>query len=687
MKLSDYVDTSKAIEFDSAAIGLKYFGYDVFRQFPENFMQLQVGPVDLNYVIGPGDEIILSMWGDTELRYSLPVERDGTIYIEKAGQIVVNGYTVEGLQKRLEKVLSKYYSTIKPVKGKPTTFIDVGLGKLRPILIYVIGEVYQPGAYPLDAFSTVFGSLLISGGPAYSGSLRNIQVIRNNKIVANFDLYEFLLTGKKEGDIRLRNDDIVFVPYRSNTIYLNGEVRDPAIYELKSAETLKELVYYAKGLDTKADLERVQIERLVPFGERDSGKNENRIVIDEKLGKLVDGKFVVNSIKLQDQDSVTVFTIFDKLKRYVTINGAVFQPGKYSFDKARTLGELINDAQGLLPEAYERVVHIKRTLPDYNIELIAVDISNQDELSTELLEWDEVKIYSIWDIKYKDIVKIHGEVRNPGEFPLYKGATLKDIIIQAGGFTKVAYEHEVEVFRADPVKASQDMPAVAYKVKVTGDLLNSKINDDGFILSDRDEIVVRSIPYFKYQQNVSILGEVKFPGNYSLIKKDETLTDLVKRAGGLTAEAFPAGISFTRNGQKLVADFDNILKGRKKENIGLLENDEIVVPKHPQTVEVVGLVNNPGFQKYVKGTKVNKYIEQAGGYHRDADKGEVFVYYADGKAKQYRKLFMNNVTEGSKIIVGRKEQREPLDVTEFLKELASITASVVTVIILVTRIG
>jgi len=662
---------------------LPYFGYDIFQRIPENFRQIQVGPVDPNYIIGPGDEIILSMWGATEQRYVLPVERDGTIYIEKAGQIVVNGYTVGALKKRLENVLSKYYSTIKPPSGNPTTFIDISLGKLRPILVYVIGEVNRPGAYTQDAYSTVFGALLLSGGPSYSGSLRDIQIIRDNKVVAHFDLYQFLLSGKKEGDIRLRNDDIIFVPHRITTIYLKGEINTPAVFELKPGETLRDLAFYAGDLTSMADINRVEIERLLPFEKRVKGNEDNRIIIDEKLGQVVKGKFLINKVELKDRDFVTIFPVFDRLKNYVVIEGAVYQPGRYSFESAKTLGALINAAQGLLPEAYQQQVQIKRTLPDLNTTMISLDISGSKGLDTKLMDWDSVTVFSIWDIQDLDSVEIKGEVRKPGKYFLADNTSLKEIILQAGGFTKVAYSHSIEVFRADPKQAAQGKLAMVFKVEIKGDILISKLDDKNFKLFDNDLIVVRAIPFFKYQQNVTITGEVKFPGTYSMIKNGETFAELVDRAGGLTPYAFLDGTSYTRGNKNLVANFEKILTGKAAEDIVIEANDKIFIPRHPQTVEVIGMVNNPGLQKFKPGTSVKKYIEQAGGYHRDADKGEVYVYHANGAAKKCGRCLSPKVTEGSKIIVGKKVEREPLDITEFLKEVASITASVVTIIIVV----
>ncbi|MFA7710361.1 MAG: SLBB domain-containing protein [Candidatus Neomarinimicrobiota bacterium] len=672
-----YIDTVATEE------ELAYFGYDVFKRVPENFQQIQVGPVDPNYIIGPGDEIILSMWGATEQRYSLPVERDGTVYLEKAGQIVVNGYKVETLKKRLENILSKYYSTIKPPSGNPTTFIDISLGKLRPILVYVIGEVNQPGAYAQDAFSTVFGALLLSGGPAYSGSLRDIQIIRDNKVVANFDLYQFLLSGKKQGDIRLRNDDIIFVPHRRSTIYLKGEVSTPAVFELKPAETLRDLINYAGGLTSMADINRVEIERILPFEKRDKVSQVNRIIIDEKLGQSVKGKFLVNKVEIKDRDIITIFPVFDRLKNYVVIEGAVHQPGRYSFETVKSLEALVKSAQGLLPEAYLKQIQIKRTYPDLNTVMISLDISDKKNLNTKLMEWDSVRVYSIWDVQDLDSVQINGEVRKPGKYLLSENMTLKDVILMAGGFTKVAYNHSVEVFRADPAKADLNKLAMVFKVELKGDILTAKLEDDNFKLFDNDLIVVRSIPYFKYQQNVIITGEVKFPGTYSIIKSGETLAELVDRAGGLTSHAFLDGTVYTRGNRKLVADFEKVLSGRSKDDITIEPDDNILIPRHPQTVEVIGMVNSPGLQKYKSGQKAKDYIEQAGGYHRDADKGEVYVYHANGAAKKSRKCCSAKVTEGSKIIVGKKVEKEPLDITEFLKEVASITASVVTIIILV----
>ncbi len=754
-----------------------FYGYDLFYTSRGFKMESSMTAYS-DYQVGPGDEIIISMWGDVELRNTLKVSNEGTVYLNNVGLVSVNGLKLDELEIKLRKLLSKAYITLEPASGEPSTFLDVSMGKLRPITVFLVGEVFKKGAIKLDSYSTVFTALYNSGGPTAKGSLRNIQVVRDGKVVSTIDIYDYLLTGKKVNDIVLKNNDNILVPPRHNSVKLEGEVNTESIFELKENETLADLMRFSGGVRVTAKLDRFQIERIVPFERRTSEIMHSKEVLEFVLGSSSGGKVSVAPVKLMDGDIVTIFPISDILINYVNIFGPVLLPGKYSLKKDMTLGGLIKETGGLLPETYMNRAHITRTLPDLTTKLFEVDLNKTEDLNIKLESSDAVKIFSRWElvtrntvqisghvrkigsialdagakisdliykaggledenfrkktyleradlIRYNDdgistriipvnlqkvlngdaaedlvlqdrdhlkiydinvsvfpkTVSIKGEVRKPGQFDLSTNMRVEDLILQAGGFEKGAYNYEAEVFRIDPYNIKPDKLVSVHKVKLNGDYFKAGTPAaNPFLLQDRDMVVIRQFPDYQYQRNVELKGEVKFPGTYSLQKEKETLAELIERAGGLKNEAFPQGIQFSRGDKHILSDFEKVNRGSKGGGLVLQNGDVITVPKHPGTVMVEGFVFTPGLVKYTRGWDLKDYIDAAGGVMVDDNyiKGETVVYYPGGAADVDGWLFSPSVKEGSRIVVKKEKKPEEKEGTS-LKDWVAIIASIVTI--------
>lgn len=769
--------------------GLEYFGYKLFQEIPRAFEPTLIGPVDPGYLIGPGDVLRLSVWGAVELQYQLNVDQQGNVFIPTVGQVFVSGIPYEELQNRLTAYLSKFYEglTTEP----PSVFLDVSLAKLKPIKIFVMGEVTQPGGYNISSFATVFNALYAVGGPMVSGSLREIRVVRNNKVVTTVDLYDYLLEGKLIGDIRLQNNDMIFIPPRKKSVSVKGEVLRPAIYELKDNENLEKLLHFAGGLKTTAYIGRAQVERIIPFEQREKFSVEKEI-LDIDLTSFI--RKMVSDIALYDKDIITIFPIIDRIENTVTVQGAVRRPGSYELNKVPTIVDLIEEADGVLPEVYYGKADIFRTLPDQSNRFISIDLGKAidgDPSNNILLEGkDVVKIYSVYelvdrqnvsisgyvknpfslpyaenltlydmvfragglqdpvfrgrafilrgdlirvnpdgistriipfdlekllrdrsfnmDLKPGDKIYIYnanvekeldkfitvgGQVRSPSKLPLSTNMTVMDAILQAGGFTEDALRTEVYVSRVRPGGYPGDQIAETHYIELPLNFDKKSIDDEtwsdaDFYLQHKDVVVVRKNPLYEEQRNVSIGGEVIYPGSYILDTKNQTLRDLLQISGGPTTEAFLFGTEFTRNGNKLNIDFERLVYGNsERHNVLLKDGDRIVIPKKPNTVLVQGEVNNPGLFKYVPGESVKDYIDKAGGV---TDSANYILYHkANGETQKVGfGLFSGDpeVFDGSRIEV-TKVPPPPLDSSGFdwagtIKDVLAIIVSAVTIIVL-----
>jgi polysaccharide export outer membrane protein len=773
--------------------GLEFFGYKLFQDIPRSFEPTLIGPVDPGYLIGPGDVLRLSVWGAVELQYQLNVDQQGNVFIPTVGQVFVSGIPYEELQNKLTAYLSKFYEglTTEP----PSVFLDVSLAKLKPIKIFVMGEVSQPGGYNISSFATVFNALYAVGGPLVSGSLREIRVIRNNKVITTVDLYDYLLEGKLIGDVRLQNNDMIFIPPRKKSVSIKGEVLRPAIYELKENENLEKLLHFSGGLKTTAYIGRAQVERIIPFDQREKYSVEKEI-LDIDLTSFI--RKMVSDISLYDKDIITVFPIIDKIENSVTIQGAVRRPGNYDLNKAATITDLIEEADGLLPETYYGKADIFRTMPDQSHKFISIDLAKAvdgDPVNNIRLEGrDVVKIYSVYELVDKqsvsisgyvknpfslpyadnltlydmvfragglqdpvfrgrafvlrgDLIRVNpdglttriipfdlekllyektfnmdlkpgdniyiynanvekildkfitvgGQVRSPGRFQLNTNMTVMDAILQAGGFTEDALRTEVYVSRVRPGGYPGDQIAETHIVQLPLSFEKKLLGGDtktesDFYLQHKDVVVVRRNPLYEDQRNVSIDGEVMYPGSYILESKNQTLKDLLDMSGGTTSEAFLFGTEFIRNGPKLNIDFEKLVYGNsEKHNVLLKDGDKIFIPKRPNTVLVKGEVNNPGLFKFVQGESVKDYIDKAGGVTDSAN--YILHNKANGETEKVGFGFFSgdpDVHDGSVIIVTKlpppPPDEAPFDISGTIKDVLAIIVSAVTIIVLVNNL-
>ena len=616
---------------------LEFFGYNLFKDIPQSFEPAQVGPIDPGYVIGPGDVLQLYVWGAVELQYQLPVDIQGNVFIPTAGQFFVSGIAYKDLQPKLINYLSKFYEGLK--SDPPTVFLDITLAKLRPIRIFVLGEVARPGGYNISSYATVFNAIYSVGGPLTSGSLRDIRVIRNNKLVTKVDLYDYLLNGALTGDVRLQNNDMIFIPPRGKTVSIDGEVFRPAIYELKDDENLQKLIAYAGKLKSTAYTGRANIERIIPFNERKPNELERK-VIDVDLSKIIfnpDADF-----PLFDKDIVKIFPILTKVENYVKISGAVYRPGTFELDKTPSVADLVKKAYGLLPEAYLGKADVIRTRPDLSQEFITFDLGkalDREPLNNvQLQPMDEVKIYSVYDLKDKHTVSIAGYVKNPISIEYADSLTLYDMVFKAGKwddpmFTGRAYLQRGDVIRFNPDGITTKI--IPFDLKDV--IFEKKVN---FKLEPGDKIYIYKADVDKVLDKVvRIEGEVKNPGSYPL-NTNMTVMDLIIQAGGflessLKTEAYvnrirPEGFTGEKLSEtftvKLPESFTGKLNEKPKndneldgDNFYLQHRDVVVVRRNvnwePQrTVVISGEVKKPGvYALKNKNETLLDLLNEAGG--------------------------------------------------------------------------
>ena len=671
---------------------LRYFGYSLFDRTPEAFKPASAGPVDPGYILGPGDKLRLAVWGQVEFQYELSVSREGKVFIPVVGQVHVVGIPFEQLQEKIAKLLSRHYSGIR--SNPPRTFVDISVAELRPVKIFIMGEVRNPGGYTISSFGTVFNALYSVGGPTVKGSLREIAVFRNNEKVATVDLYEYLLDGAATSDVRLQNNDVVFVPPRGTTVAVAGEVFRPAVYELADGEKLADLLDYAGGITPNTHVERAHITRVLPYEEREPDAPAH-VVIDIELKQYLRG---AKEFALEDRDSVALFSLPRDLSNYVMLSGAVQHPGRYQSDSL-TLRRLIFEHGRTI----EGVTYLKRAdLVRYNDDLITrttypIDLAalEADPSRDRLMQpGDEVIVYSISVERPTDfLVSVDGRVHNPDTFELTTGMTVLDAIVRAGGFTRAAYRREVQVFRMD-TSANEDIIAEVIDVPLPDSIDPTNSAAIPFQLRDRDRIVVRKDPLYDEQQYVYVRGLVRYPGPYAIRERGERVSSIIDRAGGLLQDAHILGTRYKRNGDRLVVDLEKAyLQKQHKEDVVVHPGDTIIIPQRPNTVEVAGRVNNEGIYGFVQDKGVDWYIDRAGG---TADSSHYVLFTSpDGETRKLRRgLFHPNprVPDGSLIRVTKKPARPRRDkdgpsITEVVRDTLAIVTSAVTIIALVIQLN
>jgi len=774
--------------------GLPYFGYDIFTTTPASFEPNASGPVDADYQIGPEDILRVTIWGQVEQQTEAEVDKDGRIFIPTAGPVVVSGLTLQQANTVLTKQLSRSFQGL--AANPPTVWLDVALAKIRPKRVFIMGEVKNPGGYTVNSYANVFNTLFAVGGPTTNGSLREVRLIRGNKVIARVDLYSYLTGAEKNNDVRVQSNDIIFIPVRKNTISIKGEVRKPGIYEMLPTENMQKLLEFAGGAIATAYLERIQVARIISF--KDRKRNEfDRQIVDVNFRSIVANH---KEYKLEDGDEITLFSILDMVKNYAAISGSVLRPGAYQLQPKMRLVNLISLADSLQPYAYLKRADILRTRSDKTLHSIQVDLSKAlqgDPLNNILIDsLDQVKIYSKYDVEITSerTVSISGHVKNPGSFPysdslrlfdlifqagglqdslfraqtfLYRGELLRlshdnrtklsipfdlaalldsvpemniplspmdeviihdigvsqlksefveihgsvkktgrytlsnnmkltDLILLAGGYTEDAWTLQAEIARLDRKKADDTLSYIYFSnlpdLKDTSAVKNFSFfettREKDLSLKHRDQIFIRPDPNFVLQQLVTINGEVKFPGEYTLRTHNDYLSEIIDRAGGKTSAAYLRGGKLTRNGERVNVDFQNVYESPKgDEDIIMHAKDVVYIPKKPNAVRVGGEVNNPGILGYIDGDNLWDYVDRAGGLTDSVQ--YILLTHPNGNTEKFTPgLFSGSSTiyDGSIIIATKipppvaKEKSEDLFV--LIRDLFALTASLLTVLVL-----
>jgi len=617
----------------SQNVALSYFGYDIFENDPAIFQSTSVGAVDPSYLIGPDDEIIVMLWGETEFRQVLRVDREGFIFIPDVGQVFVNGLNLKLLESKLFRVLSQSYSSLDPRSGNATTFLDISLGNLRPLRIHVIGEVSQPGAYTVSPSATLFSALYYFNGPTTSGSLRDIRLIRNGKLHSTIDFYDYLMTGKKPRDTKLQLDDVIFIPQRKKTVSIQGEVNRPGIFELKETEEFNDMLYMSGGLKVTAYLEMAQIDRIVPFSERET-LGMDRQMKDIKLREIINSK---TSFELREQDRIKIFSIQDMRQNIVTINGAVSRPGNYEIGSYLSLKELIIKADSLLGDAYMERADIVRVNPDLSETLIKVNLFDvvDGDNNIQLQGLDRVTIYSTTEMIQNTFVYISGAVLRPGQYRLQEGMSLYDLIFKGGGFIDNEFKKNVYTKRAELIRQSDIDKTKAITPFNLEEVLNRSDPLADLLLKPNDNVrIYRADDIEGGSKTVTIRGNVKFPGTYELYEKNMTIYDLLFKAAGFEDMAFKKSIFYERADllryddnflHKSIYSFNlkSLLKNpESKENKFLQDGDLIIVyPKSifntEKSLSISGVIKTPGAYTFKEDMDMKDLLLEAGGLSDD----------------------------------------------------------------------
>lgn len=678
------------------------YGHDVFNSRALTFEPNSNMATPQNYRLGPGDEVIIDIWGVSEDNIRQQISPDGRIMISQLGPVYLNGLTVAEANKQLKNIFAKKYAGV----GSDTD-INLTLGQIRSIQIDVLGEVNTPGTFRISPFSNVFHALYNAGGINDIGSLRNIEVFRNGKLLSTIDVYDFLFKGKDVGNIRLQEGDVIRVPSYSQLVHVEGNVKRPMFYELKPDESLSKLLEYAGGFTGDAYSDVVRVMRL-------NG-------LDKDLHTVEKSDYA--SYVLKDGDVVSVGVVTDQYTNKVEIGGSVYRPGTYAInDNVKTIKQLINTAEGLTDDAYLDRAIIYREKPDRSLEVISFnlgDVMDGSAADIQLKKNDIITIINVNTITERGAVTIQGYVSSPGSFPYADGLTLEDLILQSGGLLEGASTARVEISRRIIDQNATDATnqlAETFTVNIENGLGAGKEKE--FKLMPYDLVQVRKSPSYSPQQTVTINGQVLFPGNYVIETRNERISDVVKRAGGVLESAYVKGAylrrlrtadqreirnetmrlarSHNQSEDSIIID-QSALSGRYyvgidfqkaienpgcTEDFVLQEGDIIFVPEEQSTVSITGDVLFPNTVVYVPGKKLKYYIEQAGGYGGRAKKNSTYVVYMNGSlAKGTSNV---RIDPGCQIIVPTKPEKPGFDwskvlsITTTLGSLASITAAVAT---------
>ncbi|GAA6250971.1 SLBB domain-containing protein [Bacteroides thetaiotaomicron] len=663
------------------ARGDQVFGRNIFNTRNLTFEPSVNLATPANYRLGPGDEVIIDIWGASQNTIRQQISPEGTINIQKIGPVNLSGMTVSAANDYLKGALNKIYNGLNNTTD-PTSDIRLTLGNIRTIQINVMGEVVQPGTYALSSFSTVFHALYRAGGVSDIGSLRNVQLVRNGKNIATIDVYEFIMKGNTQDDIRLQEGDVVIVPAYDVLVKISGKVKRPMRFEMKKDENLATLIKYAGGFEADAYTRSLRVVRQ-------NGE-------EYEVNTVKDMDYSIYTMR--NGDVVTAEAILNRFTNKLEIRGAVYRPGIYQLSgKLNTIRELVHEAQGLTGDAFLNRAVLYRQREDLTSEVVQIDIKSiMDGTSPNLalMKNDILYIPSIHDLEDRGNVTVHGEVAHPDSYPYADNMTLEDLIIQAGGLKEAASTVRIDVSRRikNPRSiADNDTIGQMYTFSLKDGFVID--GQPGFILQPYDEVYVRRSPGYQAQQNVAIEGEILFGGNYAMTSREERLSDLVNKAGGPTNYAYLRGAKLTRVanasekkrmgdvirlmsrqlGEAMIdslgirvedtftvgIDLEKALSNPKSNaDLVLREGDVISIPKNTNTVTINGAVMVPNTVSYMKGKNVDYYLNQAGGCSDNARKSKKFIVYMNGQVTKVKGSGKKQIEPGCEIIVPGKAKKK-----------------------------
>ncbi|PXV62195.1 protein involved in polysaccharide export with SLBB domain [Dysgonomonas alginatilytica] len=672
---------------------IEVFGKNIFNAKNLTFSPNINIPTPIDYRLGPGDEVVIDIWGASQTSVRQVISAEGSITVDRLGPLFLNGMSVKEANDYVQRKFGDIYSGLD---SGGSTQIKLTLGQIRTIQINVMGEVVTPGTYSLSSLSSVFHALYRAGGVNNIGSLRSIKLYRNGKLLRVLDIYKYILEGKMNDDIRMTDGDVIIVPPYISLVNMSGKVKRPMLYEMTSKETLEDLISYAGGFTGDAYTKSVRVVR-------ESG-GENKI--------FTLGENEYSDFTLGDKDVVSIGSGLDLYENRVEIKGAIYRTGYYEIGKnITTVKQLIAAADGLRGDAFLNRAILTREKDDYTLETLPIDIrellySNGNDIV--LRKNDILYIPSINDLQEFGDFTVHGEVARPGRYKYSDNKTLEDLIIEAGGLLESASVVRVDIARRVINPHSQTVNRTLAE-NYTFSLKDGYIvnGDPGFVLKPYDEIYVRRSPGYHAQQNVFINGELLFPGAYALNRKTERISDIVKRAGNLTADAYPKGARLIRmrseeelfrsqaalkvanqggkdsisvrtldlaNAYSVGIELDKALLNPGSDyDLVLRPGDRLIVPEYDNTVKINGAVMYPNTVVYKQGERLAHYINQAGGYSDNAKKNRSFVIYMNGTVTKVKSGDRNAIQPGSEIIIPSKEQSKRLS----LPEILSLSTSVV----------
>ena len=678
------------------------FGHNIFTNENLTFEPNVNVATPADYRLGPGDEVIIDVWGASENTIRETISPEGSILVSNLGPVYLSGKTVKEANDYLKEEFAKIYSGVSA--NVPNTQVKLTLGEIRSIQVNVMGEVAVPGTYMLSSFASVFHALYSAGGVNDIGSLRSIRVVRDGKVVADLDVYDFILKGKMKDDIRLQDGDVILVQPYLSLVQILGKVKRPMFYELKPGETAGRLLEYAGGFKGDAYKKAISVVRK-------SGREMQVYNVDDKE---------YATFPMDDGDVVTVDSVLQRFENRIEIRGAVYRPGLYQLDaEMNTVKQLIEKAEGVRGDAFLNRAILDREHEDLDHEIIQVDVKgilNGTTADIPLQKNDVIYIPSIHDLKEEATLTIHGEVANPGTYLYSEHMTIEDLVVQAGGLLEAAATTKVEVARRvkNPKStAFSNIVGESFVFDLKDGFLVGEGSED-FHLEPFDEVYVRRSPAYREQQNVMIAGEVLFSGNYALSKKNERLSDLIGKAGGVTPDAYVRGARLIRtmtedekrrrddvlrmansgSGQDSIAvsmldqsDFysvginleDALAKPGSDDDLVLRDGDILYVPEYVSTVKISGAVMYPNTVTYKKGENLKYYIDQAGGFGNSAKKRKAYVVYMNGTVARPRSSSSKAIEPGCEIIVPSKDKTNKMSPAEILS-IGTSTASLATMI-------